>query len=668
MYTGKIIAEKGIFGRKGPSISSEITDTFYKKDDIVVVEELVEDGVRFWAKVKDEYILAESNGVKFIENSDMTPEPYRNVEGFTPQETSNNQSTEEQKKHEEELRQKEINKRISKSTKKANSENMESLANLFGSEQAYAELDSSFLRIKSSRMFGLPFQFTSWVDQRYAEVSSAFGRNFLTRMVLNAPICTFIPGKPKYLSGASKDEKNTLTTVLLSAASDSFKPLKDAFENESDIEAVQYYDFESDYTVYMNYVNILCRTCAGFLELEGPEFDIDGVSLARYDWRNYRWDANSYTSVVGKFLSSATEPVRKQWSSLISSATSAAASVFLGSNASTVDSEGNLVNGSAGNSTEIALDATEIDDEEGYGTIEDMMREVNIVQFYVDPESGVSENMENSSSSSFIKGLFDTGSNIMKELVYVSGGLGTEAGQALENAISALAEGLGDVVSGVGSVVGASDNPLSRFLGVASNLIKGENFIIPDIYQSSSYSKSYDVTISLKNLYGNRYGYYMEILVPLMHLMALSFPRQTTANTYTSPPLVKMFIPGVFSCNLGLVEGFDVDRNVSNESWTVDGLPNEINVKLHIRDLYADMSLSPATKPLLFIHNSSLVDYLAVSCGLDILRPNIAKKANMVWKTASNAFLNIPSNVANVISEDLGNKLTNLTSQLGLIK
>lgn len=662
---GIIEVEKGIYGRTSPKVSSPITGNIYTKGTAVLIISIESDGIREWAKIdNNEYLLMSSNGHTYIKlDSGIAVQiPTNTLDPNVSPTTTNTETgttTEEEAQHQAELEEK-----IRKSEEEAQNLNGERITNLINA--GYMDNRSNknqLLKMKSMRLFGLPFQFTSWVDPRYATVSEAFGRQFLKRIVLNAPICTIIPGKPRYLSGLDDKDKSSITTALINAASDTFKPLQDAIKNTDDISNVQYYDFESDYNTYMNNVNLLCRSAAGFLELEGSKFSIDGTRLTQYDWRNYRWDADRYSSRVASVVTTVGGKLSSKFSTWIKNLSSSAASVFLGGSTAVVDDEGNVSTDSGSSKTEILFDGYDTEDDESTASLEELLREVNVVQFYVDPDSGVSESMSNSSEASAFKGLFDTGSSFLKELQFI-GGTGNVD---VQSALTSFSSAAGSYLSGL---VPTNDftSPIKRILGLGGNVLKGENIIMPDIYTSSTYTKSYSLTIVLKNLYGNRFGYYMEILVPILHLMALSFPSQASANSYKAPPIIKAFIPGVFSCNLGLISGITIDKSVSNESWTVDGLPNEVTVRLDIVDLYSSLTISPSTHPLLFAHNSSLVDYLSVSCGLDIMRPNFKKKFSMASSAIVSNIVDTPSNLVNRATDAIDKRVSKIMSGFSLVK
>jgi hypothetical protein len=169
--------------------------------------------------------------------------------------------------------------------------------------------------------------------------------------------------------------------------------------------------------------------------------------------------------------------------------------------------------------------------------------------------------------------------------------------------------------------------------------------IIPKIWNSSEFRRSYNIVVHLKAPYGNRYSYYMDVLVPLFHLLALALPKQSTANSYGAPFLVKCFCEGLFTCNLGIVQSISIDKTVSESSWTVDGFPSEVDVRLTIEDLYSDLTMAPTTQPRLFMKNSSLIEYLSTTCGLNLTQPQLGQKLAVDINAMLNSFGDIQENV-----------------------
>ena len=474
---------------------------------------------------------------------------------------------------------------------------------------------------KSMRLFGMPYQFTGAVDPRIPEISTTVGRKFIQNIVTEGPVCTIIPGVPAYLP--NKKDKVSTTNALLKGAANGFSDIKNILGN-NDLDKMRLYDFKRSYTEYMKYVNILCRAGATFLELDDTSFS--GGSFQRYDWRNYRQTSDKYSDVVSKSADGIYSLINK-----VRGSSNDSGSNMLYETTSGADGEDDAID-----------------------SIEEAMANYNFVQFYCDPDSSGQEDLSNSTSESQLKSMFDSGGNMMKELAFMmnSGSMDSSAATAfIGDSASALSSGV-DTMLGSNSISGA----MKRFINLGGEVIKGDNIVMPDIYQSSQYSKSYSLTVHLKSPYGTKLGYYLDIFVPMMHLLALAAPRQATANSYSSPFLIKAYVDGLFSCNLGMVQSFSVSR--ATETRNVDGLPMEVDVSLNIADLYSDISMSPQSDKLLFANNSSLVEYLATNCGLSLVTPQLKTKLNFTINSIGTAITNVPANVTSSVRE----KIDNMTS------
>ena len=493
---------------------------------------------------------------------------------------------------------------------------------------------------RNMRLFGIPYQFTPSVDPRIPTISDTVGKKFAENIIMDAPVITIMPGKPKYLPGVSSSDKQTVTHAFIDAASDLVNPLKAVLENASnDGDLLKYYDFESSYTEYKQYVNILCRTCASFLEIKET---IDGESCQRYDYSKYKWNTD-----VSKGRSS-TEKIFNAGVSSISNALNTVVDFGkdvingIGSILNITSSDTNVTSNTTSNELKYETSSDSLIE-----SAEDILTNYNYVQFFIDATT-TDETMSNNVGDSKIKGLLDGTSDMLKEVAFIVNSGGADA-----SFIDNMADGLADSLQGAvdGLVTDKSVNGvLSKVLNLTKNVAKGENIIMPQVYQNSSYDKSYSFTVHLKTPYGTKFGYFMDICVPLMHLLALGIPKQTTANTYGSPFLVKAYCEGMFTCNMGMVTTISVSRGVNN-SFSVDGLPTEVDVTVNIQDLYSDLSMSPQSSPLLFANNSSLIEYLATTCGLSLITPNIQARLNMLTDTIVNAFDDIDDNIMSSITE-----------------
>ncbi len=490
---------------------------------------------------------------------------------------------------------------------------------------------------RNMRLFGLPYQFMPEVDPRVPTISNTIGHKFAENIIMDAPVITIIPGRPKYLANAKAKDKQSTAQALLDASTDLMSPLKTIMKDKNgDGDSFRYYDFERSYTEYMKYVNILCRTCASFLEIDEK---IDGESCQRYDYRNYKWNTDNERG------SSSVEKIYNN--------TRVGASTFLSNLLSKLKNKevkltSSDTNISANETSNTIKYETTSNNDDNDGTIEDLLTNYNYVQFFVDTDASAGESMSNTTSESKIKGLIDQVSNdYLKEFAFITQSAGIDT-SGLTDFVEQSSQALADSVGAIG--LGSISSALSSVLSLGGNVVKGENIIMPDIYQNSTYDKSYTFTVHLKTPYGTKFGYFMDICVPLMHLIGLGLPKQTSANTYGSPFLVKAYCEGIFTCNLGMVTSIQVSKGI-NSAYSADGLPTEVDVSVTIADLYSDLSMSPQNSPILFVNNGSLVEYLATTCGLSLIQPNINARLSMIANVISNAFMDVPDTVASSITE-----------------
>ena len=527
---------------------------------------------------------------------------------------------------------------------------------------------------KTMQLFGMPYQFLNSVDPRVDQINKYVGRNFINKIMLEAPVVTIIPGEPYYLPGISKENRNTYTDAFLQGASGTLDQIEQLIsdslsDDSSKNDKIRLYDFKSNYLSYIRYVNILCRTCATLLEIN--EFKYKYVSkrtssgdavwsdmdFDSFDWKNYRWDGTKYSSLTQNVLSAASSNVTKIFQQLKSFGNDAI-NIITGN---TSDNNGTKTLNLQNDTDSLETDTNAAD------SMENAFRQVNYVQFYIDPErSGVSEDMSNNAGSSDLKNLLSASSQKMQDITFMarSGGV-EETSSKIKEYGTSIIDGFKSALNIDSSGSSNIESVLARITDVASNIITGSNVIMPDIYQSSGYSKSYEVSIHLKALYGNVMSYYMDILVPAMHLLALALPRQTSANTYKSPFLVKVMMDGEYVCNLGLVTRISIDKKVSTESRNVDGLFTEWDISLSIQDLYSDLSLTPSNNPLLFLNNSSLIDYLSINCGLNSLEPRLSAKLKA---TLTNVKENVDEYIPNVmgkVTESLDSTIADWASIMG---
>ena len=488
------------------------------------------------------------------------------------------------------------------------------------------------------QLFGLPYQFLPSVDQRVPGVSSKVGRKYIENIMMDSPIVTIIPGEPRYLPGVK--DKTGVTNALLSGANDNLSEFKNLF-GSSDKE-IRLYDFQSAYQKYFQYVNVLCRACAGYLELGESDYQINGnpVNFLNYDWKNYRWNGSYYHSVASNIANS----VGKGANSVIQKIINAGSSIAKNISGGKVD-----LTDPVQNVTNEQLDVSE-----------NVLKSNNFIQFYCEADNASSrENLTNQTQQSVFKQMLDQGSSTMRDIAFMAntGGIDTTSlAQLGDSANQALSDSLGGA-----SLNASAGGIISRILTAGKSVIKGENIMMPDIWSGSDNSKSYSLTFKFKAPYGNKLSVYTDVIVPMMHCIALAYPRATSANSYASPPLVKVYRKGSWTCNLGIVSDIEIVKDEVPEAWNVDGLVTEVTVTLGITDLYSDIALSPANNSVLFANNTSLVEFLATTCGLDLVEPQISKKISNFWNMSVNTVAQLPKTAMGKVTEDIDRVIASFT-------
>lgn len=439
----------------------------------------------------------------------------------------------------------------------------------------------------NTQIFGIPHQFLESTDGRLTGANSSLGYEFFNKIYLERPIVTLMPGKMLYLPNFKKRDKELLGSLAMEAG-DSEASKAALAELTSEEAGSRYYDFTSDYVAYMNYVNLMCRVAAVYLKLDEPNpitgekrTAPDGGKYSTYDWKKYH-------SVSG------------------------------GTNFE--DSGGSILSHV----------------EDFFDTLKDdlLVGQRSYVNFYIDPNSTVNESMTNTTQASQLEGLFDSTEGIVKEAQMLINSVG---GDMVSNIVDFATGAVADLANT------ATLGLFSDMIGLGKEVLHGSNLIYPEIWTDSDYSKSFSVQINLASPYGDTESIYLNILVPMFHALCLSLPRQSSENSFNSPFLVRGYSQGWFSIDMGMVESITIDKG-PEQSWNVQGLPTQVKITLSIKELYGNLMMSPSTKPSFFFANQGLIDFLGVTCGVDMTMPNIYFKFNLVSALISGNLKSIPSN------------------------
>lgn len=466
----------------------------------------------------------------------------------------------------------------------------------------------------SVRLFGLPHQFLPYNDVRISQ-KSKLGRLFAETTVLEAPSIFLKPGTSKFLPGMSEEEKKDFVNIISSwGKSDSAKELiTQRIQGSAGDDPIKYFEHKNAFSDYMRRVNMIARTMAIFLKIDKePVPWAKGVTFGLYDWRYYKFK-----------------------------------SMY-------VDNEPHLtenLNSDKHSSVGQFIDET-------MTTLHDaIMNDYEYIQFFIDAGGSFSESASNSTQASFIDGALSSLEGMAKELYTLAGVTGLETLSDLPNEMMSSADSfIQSTFDGDGEI----STFLRRLTGNAKQIISGGNFIVPEIWSDSAYAKSYSFTIPLSTPYGNVMSWYINIAVPLAHILAMALPHHLTANTYKMPYLIKGFSPGWFNIEMGIIESITIEKGGNGDAWNAKGLCNEMKITVSIKDLYSTLSVPATYKPAEFMNNTGLLEFLMVNCGLDLTKPELSDK----FQVLTNMFLGRITDTISQTPYDLVMGFKNFTANM----
>lgn len=260
------------------------------------------------------------------------------------------------------------------------------------------------------------------------------------------------------------------------------------------------------------------------------------------------------------------------------------------------------------------------------------------IAFYVDSETQISESFSNSTSQSMLAQSVNGLSEMGKEMQFLLGGVAGVEFDALKE------ENRGEVLADFDAFADKFARVIPKnlmnkvsngFLTVAS----GGKMIFPEIWQDSKFSRSYSISIKLRSPESDNFSLFMNILVPLVHLICLAAPRQMGANSYQAPFLVRGFYKGFFNCEMGIIESLNI-RKGDKGKWSSSGLPTVVDVEISLKDLYDVMTITQDDNVLDLLNNTALLDYLANMCGININKPDVLRSLDIYYTQLTNKVIN----------------------------
>ncbi len=344
----------------------------------------------------------------------------------------------------------------------------------------------------------------------------------------------------------------------------------------------QLYEFKSAYSQLIQTVNVLIRTCAVCMGLK--DVKVPGTPGTNITYGKFDWGFYNKPS------------------------------------------EASLGTGPVGIVTDIAKQFANL--------VGDTINDQTYIHFYVNGEgTSPSESISTETRSSGMESLINgTVSDVSRDIEFLLGGaIDGQASQAIDELING---------------VGGGDTMLSDILKTGKNYLSGSRVIFPQMIGDVSYGKSLQVGAKFISPSGDKEDILRYVYVPYMFLLALSLPKQVTANMYTYPFLCKTFMKGLYDSDLAVISGLDINRGGSDDtSWTIDGLPTEISCSFSVTPLYTKMMTSSTAHPLMFLENTPLIQYLASISGVEMKKNNWRIKYDIAQMTFKNSLPDFTTNI-----------------------
>ena len=285
------------------------------------------------------------------------------------------------------------------------------------------------------------------------------------------------------------------------------------------------------------------------------------------------------------------------------------------------------------------------------------------IGFYVDSVNTVDENFSNELTDSQLASKVNSFSDYGRELRFLLGwGAGSNAldnflmNKDFNNAFDSALETIGNFTS---KIFGDGSKNLFDSIGDCFKTVaSGGKIAFPQIWSDSSFSRSYNINMKLRCPEPNPVSWYLDICAPLIHILAMTMPRQTNPDGYNSPFLVRAFYKGLFNCDMGIITNVSISKGKEG-AWTVDGLPTQVDVSIEIKDLYNVLFMTEYRNAKWFMNNPCFLNYLGTMCGININEVDMVRDL-MVYLMLSRKNMPIISSLRNQwtnLQQDIDNKL-----------
>lgn len=432
-------------------------------------------------------------------------------------------------------------------------------------------------------IMGCPYQFLPTADMRMdrsVDKVDALGVKYAEKIISKMPILLMCPGVPQFMRGYSDSERQTMIKKIagISGRGEDLDTDKTALTKIID-QSGRFYDLYPAWPSYYRYIDPLCQMAAVLLGIGDVEMPYGNPSA------NEQYSARPGIPVLTAEKATLS---RYRWE---------------------------------------------------YATSEAISRVLNFAggcAFYVNSETQVSEAMNSETTQSAIASKVNAISDQARELIFLSSASTKLLLQQNVNQMAASKTLEGTTGNEGGKSV------MSSIIDGMGNVLTGGKMMFPELWSDSSFSRDYNISLKLVSPDCDKLSLYMNIVVPLIHLLGFAAPRSLGSNTYTSPFLVRAYYKGFFNVNMGIITSMSINKG-GEGYWTYAGIPTQVEVNFSIKDLYGIMMLSMSSKygdssgdgglldtalklgGMDILTNTVLMDYLCNLCGININEPDYAR-------------------------------------------
>lgn len=298
---------------------------------------------------------------------------------------------------------------------------------------------------------------------------------------------------------------------------------------------------------------------------------------------------------------------------------------------------------------------------EEQANIHDNGRAWNYVPFYNDGVIEAGESLSHETGPSSIE---QTINNAVSGAGKAAGEFAYISGQAFGEGIDNYSDSDEDVEEKTGFLERNLDKVpvLSDIMGTTSKILNVK-MNLPDVWKDSSYSKEYNLKFKFTSPHGDPTSIFLNVLIPLAHLLPMVAPRQVGAtNTYLSPYILRIYCLGMANCDMGMATNIQIERN--QRAVSADGLPTEINVTVTVKDLMPALGLPEERGWANMFTSKGLFGYLGTLAGFnayyhDSVMGQIIQDASLDYKDMTEHLR--PTNM----KRTMGNKLNSMKANFG---